>query len=318
MPLRSSQVGENSKAQGREAVSEDRSAFGGVRFSRLGCFLGRTAQSGSEIMVKRTGGVVRYIGRDMRRVDGWLNPLTAQVVAELGLSQSESGVAGAVGEIGVHHGKLWFVLDHLAMPDEMRFAIDVFDMQELNTDRSGKGDLARFKVNRKRYGAGVGHIEIIQASSLSITPDALFDRVGPTRLFSIDGGHTAECTFNDLRLANSVLCEGGVLALDDVFNELFPGVVTGLAQYLASVDVELVPFCIAPGKVLLTRPSSAERLTNFVRDRFSAEVFASRNFFGREVPILMRHQALARRIKLLVAGTTIEPLARGFFNRFMR
>ena len=269
-------------------------------------------------MLKRKGGVVRYISRDMRRVEGWLNPLTAQIVAEIGLSQTESGVTGAVGEIGVHHGKFWFVLDHLATPDEMRFAIDVFDMQELNIDRSGKGDLARFKENRKRYGAGVGHIEIIQASSLSIAPDAFLDKVGPTRLFSIDGGHTPECTFNDLWLANSVLIEGGVLALDDVFNGLFPGVVTGLAQYLASDDSELIPFCIPPGKVLLTRPSSAERLTNFVRNRFSAEVFASRNFFGREVPILIRHQALARQIKLLVAGTVIEPLARGFFNRFMR
>ena len=56
-------------------------------------------------MVKRTGGVVRYIGRDMKRVDGWLNPLTARVIAELGLSQSENGVAGARTEGLVHLGR---------------------------------------------------------------------------------------------------------------------------------------------------------------------------------------------------------------------
>jgi hypothetical protein len=47
----------------------------------------------------------------------------------------------------VHHGKLWLILDHIATPDEMRFAIDIFDLQDLNTDRSGRGDLERFEQN---------------------------------------------------------------------------------------------------------------------------------------------------------------------------
>jgi len=89
----------------------------------------------------------RYLHRDMRHVRGWLNNLTARVIAALGQHQTAHGITGAVGEIGVHHGKLWLILDHIATPDEMRFAIDIFDLQDLNTDRSGRGDLERFEQN---------------------------------------------------------------------------------------------------------------------------------------------------------------------------
>lgn len=59
-------------------------------------------------------GIDRYLRRDMKRVEGWLDPLTARIIAALGRHQTAGGLSGAVGEIGVHHGKLWLVLDHVA------------------------------------------------------------------------------------------------------------------------------------------------------------------------------------------------------------
>lgn len=262
--------------------------------------------------------IERYLGRDMRRVEGWLHDLTARVIATLGQHQTATGIAGALGEIGVHHGKLWFVLDHVATPQETRFAIDLFDRQDLNTDASGRGNLERFQRNRARFGASGGRLEIIAASSLDVTPDQLRERVGEVRLFSVDGGHTAECTVNDLRLAEAVLSKDGIVALDDVFNEHWPGIVTGLTTYLQAGDGGLVPFAIVPGKVLLARQPAASRYDDFLRSRFAPELHKTHDFFGRDVPILMRRVAFARRVKSIIQGTALEPLARRIYERFLR
>ncbi|MHA1529639.1 MAG: class I SAM-dependent methyltransferase [Alphaproteobacteria bacterium] len=260
----------------------------------------------------------RYIGRDMRRVEGWLHDLTARVIATLGQHQTATGIAGALGEIGVHHGKLWLVLDHVATPEETRFAIDLFDRQDLNTDRSGLGNLERFQRNRARFGASGGRLEIIAASSLEITPGQLRERVGEVRLLSVDGGHIAECTVNDLRLAEAVLSKDGIVALDDVFNEHWPGVMTGFANYMQAGDGRLVPFAIVPGKVLLARQQAARYYYDFLRARFAPDLHKTHDFFGRDVPILMRHVAFARRIKSVIQGTALEPLARRIYERFLR
>lgn len=255
----------------------------------------------------------RYISRQMRGVEGWLHPLTAQVIAALGEHQTVIGVSGAVGEIGVHHGKLWLVLDHVATPNEARFAIDVFESQEINADSFGLGDLKIFQENRKRFGR-TEPVEIITSSSLDVTPDDLLARVGPVRLFSVDGGHTAECTLNDLRLADSVLCDNGIVALDDVFNEHWPGVMTGFAQYMLGSG-RLVPICITPGKVILARSGS---FGDFIAKNFMAEIFKTHDFFGREVPVLTRHAAFAHRVKSWVSGTPIEAVARKVYQNFVR
>jgi hypothetical protein len=262
--------------------------------------------------------VFKYIKRDMARVQGWLNPLSAEVIAAIGVDQAARGVVGAVGEIGVHHGKLWLILDHVASETEPRFAIDVFDMQELNTDNSGEGDENAFARNREKYGAGAGDAHILKASSLDVSAGDLLAKAGPARLFSIDGGHTPECTLNDLELAASVICDEGVVALDDVFNPRFPGVMTGLFQYRHSGDCALAPFAITPGKVLMSRPAHVDAYKRFVCESFPEEVLSMNSFMGRETPTLMRNINIARKGKKIIGGTVLEPLARRAYMAFLR
>ena len=138
------------------------------------------------------------------------------------------------------------------------------------------------------------------------------------RLFSVDGGHTSECTVNDLSLADAALSEEGVITLDDVFNEHWPGVMTGFAEYMQAGNGRLVPFCIAPGKVLLSLQSTADRYGQFLCDRFASHVFRTHDLFGHSVPILMQPVGFAPRMKFLVQGTPMEPMARRFYHRFMR
>ena len=54
-------------------------------------------------------------------------------------------------------------------------------------------------------------------------------------------------------LRRNSLIEGGVVVLDDCFNEGWPGVVSGVACYLARPERTLVPFSVGGNKTLFCR-----------------------------------------------------------------
>src|SRR4051794_9383474 len=170
----------------------------------------------------------RYL-RSQNAVKGWLDPYSAEVIAELGCLQEAQGVAGAVGEIGVHEGRLFILLRLLRRPEETSLAIDVFEDQHLNVDHSGRGNLGRFEYNVERW-SGRDDLVIIQKSSLDVRPKELLEKGGEFRLFSVDGGHTEVCAYRDLRLAEAVLARGGIIILDDFSNHHWPSVAAGAAR----------------------------------------------------------------------------------------
>jgi hypothetical protein len=225
-------------------------------------------------MTSRT--VERYLNRGMRSVEGWLDPFSARVIARISQFQRLHGIGGSSGEIGVHHGKLWFILHLTAAPDEHCFAIDLFSEQERNVDGSGRGNLERFEANLRRHSREAGNVHIWQTSSLDVSAIDLVHRIGRTRLFSIDGGHSAECTINDLLIADGASMATGVVVLDDYFNPHWPGVSCGAADYFARADATLRPFAITPNKIFLARPAHHE----FYRAELS-RLYGSTEFFDK-------------------------------------
>ena len=194
-----------------------------------------------------------YLELGIGRVDGWLSPTTASMLAHLLLDQTEAGLRGDVCEIGVHHGKLFLVLANATSGTERAVAVDVFGDQEKNIDRSGQGDRSIFERHLASY-APAADVEIIQESSLDLEPLGFLSR--RFRLVSIDGGHTAPIVVNDLRLAERTLLASGIVALDDILNHDWTGVLTGLAAYVAGGGT-LLPFALVPNKLLLTTDAAA-------------------------------------------------------------
>lgn len=219
-----------------------------------------------------------YARRGYKSVGGWLNPISARIIASLAEYQTGKGYTGTAGEIGVHHGKL-FLLLHAANP-ESSFAIDVFDDQHLNTDHSGHGDREIFEENIRRVGGNPATVEIIQRSSFDLTPA---DIPGPVRLFSVDGGHTSECVQNDLALADQVLAPHGVVILDDYFNPCWPDVSVGTNIYLTSQAANLLPFAISPSKLYLARPEFVGEYADETARRWHAYRDAENKMFGVDV-----------------------------------
>jgi hypothetical protein len=224
-------------------------------------------------------GAQRYIRRGARDVQGWLAPEAATIVTALGETQHH----GAIGEIGVYHGKLFILLDLLRRPGESAVAVDLFDLQHLNIDRSGEGDRQVFEANLARHSSGPANVRIHSADSTTITADDLIAWAGGRyRLFSVDGGHSAEITQNDLALASQVLADDGVLILDDYFNARWPGVSEGTCRFLLT-DPDLESIGSGFNKMFFARPNAAAACRAEMRRVAERERWwvVDQEFFGR-------------------------------------
>jgi hypothetical protein len=218
------------------------------------------------------------------QVYGWLNKYSAKFIADLSHLQRENNIFGALGEIGVHMGRLFIILKLTAKGGERCFAIDIFDRQDLNVDDSGRGDRAAFLRNLSVW-TGDDDVSIIQSASVEVAPDDIIKAVGRCRLVSIDGGHTEDCTHSDLLLIEAVLIDRGAVVIDDFFNQMWPGVAAGAARYFLDRATGLRPFAITPNKVYLARPTWHEFYRNGVRRSHAARFEKTVRVFGHEVDI---------------------------------
>jgi hypothetical protein len=264
----------------------------------------------------------RYIHSGHKEVHGWLESFSARYIGELGKFQRESGISGASIEIGVHHGRL-FILLHLAGSRHKDLAIDVFDDQHLNTDRSGHGNRTRFIANVIRWGGSPAGIDILQKSSLEVSEDEILARVGRSVLFSVDGGHTEECAFNDLKLADAVLHPQGVVILDDFFNESWPEVCLGAMKYFADPNTRLRPFALTAGKMYLCTGENSAFYRNGMQMRFDRREFDKEvKMFGSPVQLMgmterqmSKSQKVRRFLRASRMGPTLIKLRRGMRRR---
>jgi hypothetical protein len=250
--------------------------------------------------------LVRYLTFGRRTVGGWLGFEVAAFIAALGDIQRSAGYRGAVGEIGVHHGRLFILLLLLLDKDEGNFAIDVFEQQHLNTDRSGRGDREVFLSNVQRWSGR--EASIIARSSLEVRQEDILSLCGRVRLASIDGGHTRECALNDLRLIEGVLTDQGIAIVDDYFNSNWPDVSAAVAEYLFDKTSKLVPFAVNPNKVYLTARTNSAFYRAELRKRFTP--IKGSKMFGYEVDIYEpapTNPGLIEHFKLTLKESPIGP-----------
>lgn len=225
--------------------------------------------------------LVRYLKHGHRFVKGWLLSGAIKMVVALAKAQDAEEIKGNVGEIGVHHGRFLILLALLTRDGEKAVAVDLFSDQDRNVDHSGKGDLDQFKENVEHYASSIS-VVIHQGDSTELTSIALMKlSEGAFRLISVDGGHTPEITAHDLAIAEGALAPGGIIILDDCFNEKWPGVSEGLFRHFSEAQPKIVPFATGANKTLFCTPEYANRYTEALRT-VPARV-ATHRFLGRQV-----------------------------------
>jgi hypothetical protein len=252
----------------------------------------------------------RRIG--VRTVAGWLESEVLEIISVLDAAQRSMNVSGAVAEIGVHHGRLFIGLNLLRSPAERAIAIDLFAQQERNVDSSGKGDLEVFLRNVCRWSSSDGLV-VHEGDSTELAGEKLRELAGgPVRFFSVDGGHTKAIVLSDLKLAESAVAPAGVVIVDDVFNEQWPGVATGTLQYMGDGG-QLVPFAIGLNKVFLCSCDYSQRYREALQRSFGTRYLLSvrrSEFAGHDVIVIAR---APKSIRYLASR---NPTAKALYRRF--
>lgn len=240
-------------------------------------------------------------------------PGAAQAVVRLSQEQRSAHLSGPVAEFGVHHGKLFILLYLLGSENELAVAIDLFAQQHLNVDRSGAGDLERFKRNLLRH-ADTSRLVVHEGDSTQLTAEKLLQLgCGSFRLISIDGGHTAEITAHDLATAEGALAQGGIVILDDCFNEQWPGVSEGVHRYF-SQPRSIVPFGIGAGKTFFSQPACAQRYAAVLREMDSKSV--QHDFLGHPVACFtLAPRTLGGWVRKVDAGRGFRRIYHDFLSR---
>ncbi|ADH86520.1 class I SAM-dependent methyltransferase [Desulfurivibrio alkaliphilus] len=156
-------------------------------------------------------------------------------------------------EIGVHEGKFFIPIERVTPDDKEAVAIDVFDIQMFNIDKSGLGNLQRFMANISKYCRLPGRVVVEKEDSFNMRMTHLNDR--NYSLISVDGGHTVQHVMFDMEFAAERLQPGGIIILDDFPNNSWLGVLEGITLYFHRQSARVAPFAVGYNKLFITTVS---------------------------------------------------------------
>lgn len=193
-----------------------------------------------------------YFNDGFNKVEGWVEDELFTVVDSL--NNLNINKQGGVCEIGIHHGKLYILLNQIVDSNYQSYAIDIFDDQELNVDKSGEGSLEIFQQNLQKYDAHSGRNTVIIKGDSTDSGLGLPNIIksGTMRFISVDGGHTPTHVINDLKLANDLVNNQGIVIVDDVMNHWWPGVIEGVMHFL-QLKTPLVPVMMGHNKLYMCK-----------------------------------------------------------------
>jgi hypothetical protein len=192
-----------------------------------------------------------------RHVFGWLDLEAALFTCAYAEEFLGDGLVFNSLEIGVHHGKYFLVLEQLTPPGGDCWAVDLFSRQDLNVDQSGHGNQQIFLQHVADFAKDPQRVKSLELDSLDLDPR----RLGSNQfgLISIDGGHTATHTINDLQVGQELLAPKGMLMLDDILNQDWLGVISGATSFFSSpLARRLAPFAIGFNKLFCCHFSHAD------------------------------------------------------------
>ena len=204
----------------------------------------------------------RYFER-MPSMPGWFFPDAAVMFMAYNQLASARAASGNTLEIGVFHGRSAIAVASLRGQSGTFTAIDVFDdLQARDGSSHDVGLRGAFLANMAEAFPERDWLRVIAAPSATVHADAL----GPHTFCHIDGLHSAEGTYADMRLCADVVVDGGLVALDDYFNERYPGVSEGALSFEARHPGVLRPIAVGFNKVLFHKAPHADLNTRFARE----------------------------------------------------
>jgi hypothetical protein len=227
-----------------------------------------------------------YIRRGRNKIPGWFYRVDAEIFALVTDYQKRNALDGSLVEIGLHHGKSFIAMCLSLRDGEKAYGVDLFEQQQsLNLDYSGSGERRAVESNLRAAGVNLSAVILDGRSSTSVSPGDILGSVGPSRFFSIDGGHQLDVVRNDLALAEQTLARHGVIALDDFHRPEWPDVSAGYFAWFAVRSKPIVPFAIGLNKLYLCDKSHVSRYQELLRGSEFLRFFYSRDYRFCEIAL---------------------------------
>ncbi len=213
--------------------------------------------------MRLTSDDVTFIAEKLPAVQGWLLDDSAYLTSALVRWQVVAGAVGGIFEIGVFAGKYLSLLYHLTdQTGERVLGLDTFQWSPRE----------RVDENFARLFGTPGRLVLTTGDSARFRPsDVVGELGGKPRFISVDGAHTAAAVLGDLTLAEQVLADGGIVAIDDVLNPRAFGVGEGAYRYFLARDGRgLAPFAYCANKLYAAHRRDVDRcraaVWQFTRD----------------------------------------------------
>jgi predicted O-methyltransferase YrrM len=199
-----------------------------------------------------------------KSVEGWFLDEAAATWDCLLDFQRTSRLAGNLLEIGVWNGKSALLSVLHARADEIQLLVDPRDLTEAMANLRGVRADARIDIFQKPSRALFKHPEYRNMLS-------------SFRWIHIDGKHSAQDVSIDLRLADELLNDNGVVVLDDFFHQGYPQVTQAVFQYLFTNPNSFVLVLCGHRKGYLCRPLTVSKYAQYLRTKLHRDL-ASRGF----------------------------------------
>jgi len=229
--------------------------------------------------------------KNLEKVEGWTRLGACQLFLAIDECQEHFGISKDYFEIGVHHGRSAILLGLMAkMRNKQVSVCDLFDNQERNISKSGKGNRRIFEENYTKWVGNLENLTIYECNSSDLSNFNLERKFG---LFHIDGGHTKEETLNDLNVATRYLASGGTIIIDDAFNYRFPGVSEGLNNFFTS-NSKYASLLIGKNKVVICNKDVKNEYFRYLQNekwervrelKQSSESMSKQKYYGQGVLI---------------------------------
>ena len=222
-----------------------------------------------------------YHNNGFWQILGWVDKELLQFFSYL----ENSGInqTGGIAEIGVHHGRFFYLLNSTVADNHKSYAVDIFEDQHLNVDGSGNGSLGWFLRNKQFDRHKGQNVEVVKGDSTDPTLKLIHKMGrGKIKYFSIDGGHNAQHVMNDLKIAEKTINNQGVVIVDDILHPCWMGVLEGTLEYLRAYPT-LVPFSIGCNKLFLCKMSYLPFYLDYVKKYEWHNKQYGRKFFGHDI-----------------------------------
>lgn len=202
---------------------------------------------------------IKQVDREnLDAIEGWLSPHAMIFTQHLIQLQRENGWISGVLELGVFKGKyLSLLAQQVAEADVPVVGVDAF-LERFGVKLPDEWrDYAEKAIRDAvaKVGGSERSLTLIAGFTSEVSLDRLLD-LCPARysFISVDAGHDAEDVEHDTGMADHLLADHGVVAFDDIYNAVCPGVAEGFIRYMIHSD-GLAPFATAGNKVFACRPA---------------------------------------------------------------